>query len=104
MKVISKKKKQVLLEDNRGYQFYITRELYDSEETETFLENSIPLSLDFSSTLQSIIEEKAGEIEEQLYRRGIHSLVDILNNRKTVNDVLKKYISAGSIVKNIKGD
>ena len=32
MKVVKKNKKQVLIQDESGYQFYVTREVYDTGE------------------------------------------------------------------------
>lgn len=100
MKVVSKTKKSVLLEDDSGYRFFVERETFDSAETDDeLLSKSIPYSLEFSALVKIIAEENADDIEKVFYTSGLHTVEDILNNRKKVNDILRRYFSAGSILK-----
>lgn len=80
MKLVQKLRNSVLLEDETGYRFYVEKERY---ETGTDIElYSIPYSLpfDFITGLK---------IEQKLYKAGVHVLDDILNNRRTVLNIMR---------------
>lgn len=100
MKVINKNKKSVLLEDKDSYRFFVERETYENAESEEeLLEKSIPQSLSFSSAIEGIAKEQSSAIEKVLYVSGIHTKEDVLNQRKQVNDVLRRYFSAENIIR-----
>lgn len=98
-KLVKRLKKTVLLEDETGFMFHVPVEIYD--EGGDLGENAIPYSLPFDLILGEI---DFSAVQSELYGAGIHTLADILNNRKRVNDILRKYISADVLIRNIKGD
>ena len=102
MKLITKNRKSVLLEDEDGYRFSVPKEIYETEDEAEILENSIPYSLMFDEIIGEFIDLEA--IKNELYSQGIHTLDDVLKNRKKVNDLLRKNISADRIIKTVKGD
>lgn len=98
--VVSKNKKSVLLEDESGYRYYVERETYENAEVgEDLLDRSIPYSVPFSYVLEKIVKEQGESIEKVFYATGLHTVEDILNNRKQANDILKRYFSGENIVK-----
>lgn len=101
MKVIKKLKKTVLLEDETGFRFFIPKEVFEEEDESLYDEAMIPHSLSFDLILQELVD--AFEIQERFYAQGIHTLEDVLNNRKLVNDILKQHLSANIIIKAVKG-
>ncbi|PID86964.1 MAG: hypothetical protein CSB13_01730 [Chloroflexi bacterium] len=101
MKVIKKNKKTVLMEDERGYRFYIPTEIYEDDEAD-YKKNSIPYSLSFDLVLTELFD--AEKITRELYSAGVHTLSDVLDNRKMVNDILKKNISCDKIIHAVTGN
>lgn len=102
MKVIKKSKKTVLLEDDNGYRFYVPSEVYGKEDVEDseMLDSAIPYSLSFDLILDELLDFTA--IQEDLYKVGVHTQDDILSNRKKVNDVFRRYLSADRVISVVK--
>lgn len=103
MEIIKKLKKTILLEQSNGYRFYVPKEVYDDEDMteKDYLDNAIPYSLSFDLILKEVVDFDA--IQEQMYAQEIHTLYDVLNNRKKVNSIIKKTINADVIIRNVKG-
>lgn len=102
-KVVSKSKKSVLLEDETGYRYYVEREVYENAGVgEDLSDRSIPYSIPFSYVLEKIAKTQGDDIERVFYASGLHTVEDILNNRKQANDILRRYFSGENIVKFIK--
>lgn len=110
MKIIKTLKKTILIEQESGYRFYVPREIYDklyeedktppTEDLEALKKDGIPYSLSFDLILHDIFNPE--KIQQELYLGNIHTLNDILNNRKRVTDILKKNMNAEMIIQNIK--
>ena len=103
MKVIRRNKKTVLVQDEKGFQFYVPVEVYDTEEiaVKDIYDAGIPKSLSFDLILEE--ESNLSQVAEDLYSQNIHTLEDVLNNRKKVNDILRKHFSAQTIINAVKG-
>lgn len=102
MRKVKELKNSVLVEDeSSGYMFYVPTEVYEAGDESVFIDNGIPYSLSFDLIIQQTVD--AMKVQRHLYRMGIHTLEDVLANRKKVNDVLKQYISTDVLINAIKG-
>lgn len=102
MTVVKKTPDSVLLKDETGFTFYVPASVFDQKDDEgvNLLDHMIPYSLSFDIIVQDMVNVE--KIQTELYKLGIHTYEDILNNRKVVNDVLKRHFSAEQIIKAIK--
>lgn len=101
MKVIKKLKKTVLIQDEETlFMFHVPIEIYEEGDESVYLENGIPYSLSFDHIVRQLLDELS--IQQELYRQGIHTLDDLLKNRKAVNDILKKHVNASKIIQAVK--
>lgn len=104
MNLVRKLTKTVLLKDETGFMFHVPLDVYENEEIpESEYENHmIPYSLSFDLIINSIVSEV--EIQQQLYAQGIHTLDDVLSNRKVVNDILKRNFNAERIIHEVRAN
>lgn len=101
MKVVRKLKNTVLLQDESGFMFHIPKDVYEQEDESLYDENMIPHSLSFDLIIEKLVDKLT--VQEELYAQGIHTLEDVLKNRKTVNDVLKRHLNADKIIESVRG-
>lgn len=107
MKTLKKTNTTVYVELSNGAIYHVPVELYnDGEESESYYTvHGIPYSVSFELLLQELVTEYAYDIQTVLYSAGIHTVADVVDNRKLVNDILKQYISTDKIIKvSKKGD
>jgi hypothetical protein len=98
MKLIVKTRNSVLLEDETGYRFYVEKRVYETGDAELIRHFAIPYSLPFDF-ITGI------EIESELYKVGVHTLEDILNNRRSVLKVMKNTdVTVEQLIELVKGD
>lgn len=97
MRLVRKLRDSVLLEDETGYRFYVEKKRYEAGEDIRLY--SIPYSLPFD-----LITGLVG-IERELYRAGVHVLRDILNNRRTVLNIMKSTdMTVEHLIELVKGE
>ena len=96
MKVIKKLKKTVVMQDETGFMFHVPIDVYESGDESVYVENSIPYSLSFDFIIAEMVDKL--DVQKAFYAQGIHTLDDVLKNRKAVNDILKRYVNADKII------
>lgn len=100
MRLVKQTKTEVLLELENNALVLITPEVYKSGNEQNILLNSVPYSLPFDLFLKY----NAENIMLRLYQNGIHTLRDILNNRKLVKRILTDNNSVEELIDSIKGE
>lgn len=99
MKVISVKKNNVMVQKDSGEIVFVLPELYLSDINKA-MAYAVPYSLPFDLFL----DYDGQNVCQQLYTNGIHTLRDVLDNRRTVKRVLGDKNSVESLIERIKGE
>jgi len=99
MILIQSLRTSVLLEDDKtGYRFYVDKKIYEEGDAQKIRDYAIPYSLPFDLITGL-------EIENKLYKVGVHTLYDILNNRRVVLGVLRNTeLSVEHFIELVKGE
>lgn len=98
MILIQSLRSSVLLEDETGYRFYVDKNVYRTGDEESIRRYAMPYSLPFNLITGL-------EIENKLYKVGVHTLNDILNNRRVVLGVLRNTeLTVEHFIELVKGE
>ena len=106
MKVIEKTQNRIIVEHD-NFRSMVTYEMFGNYQNgvltaDDLLNNGVPISVQWSDFLD--INVTAKDVENELYRRGIHTVEDLLNKQQAVTGAILAAMgeTAGTIYKKVK--